>query len=188
MIQSKLKKLLNLYTFALMTALLSVVTHSQQAVPGEELPKKHGYLLIELDVGGIAPSLEYAKRGMYGLSSKRHIIPLKGIDTHFLLLTIPKGHYQVTAINAPLFDLPYEYNTSEYPHWAFKVEADAINYFGKLIIEKERSTDSVRVARQNHIAKTLTDINTQYAAILLRYSMINASGYRDDFFNEINTK
>ncbi|WP_045856294.1 hypothetical protein [Teredinibacter purpureus] len=146
------------------------------------LEKHFGYLLIELDVGGIAPAIEYSRRSS---SSGAVTLKLKGIDKRFLLLTAKKGAYHVTQVHAPLYDLPYRMDTKGQPYWQFDIEAGKINYFGKLLIEAERATDDVIVKRLNHLGKTLEDIQTEYAGLIADYPIVSAAGYRDDFYQAL---
>lgn len=171
--------------FITLFLILPLYARSDSSDAKQVLPDDYGYLLIEMDVGANSASMTYAKIALGLTSLAKRTQPLKTVDARFLLVPLAKGRYQVTDINVPLFDLPYRYRTAKQKHWEFSVQPGAVNYFGKLTIDAERSTDSVSVTRHNQIAKALAEIRQQYADILARYPLVSASSYRDDFYQEI---
>lgn len=157
-----------------------------------ELGKGQGYLLLHLNVGGVAPSMEFVK-----LTSKQELslrsekkrtkrfksvkINLKDKEKGLYLLNLPQGLYQVTQINAPYFNLPYRMSTDNEPYWRFYVEPGKVNYFGQLTIAKERSTRHVNISRLNRIATDKSLIDQELAGLIKNAPLRVSVGVRDDY-------
>lgn len=173
--------------FLFFSAVLLLATADGFAQPAA-LTDSQGYLLMELDVGGVAPAISIGKLGKRGTIGKPVRLDLKKIEERFYLIPLESGRYQVTEINAPLYNLPFRIDTSSEGHWQFSVASGRINYFGKLLIESKRSKDSVKFERLNHLASTLADINQQFSSQLTQYPLIESMGYRDDFYRVLNAE
>ena len=161
------------------------------------LTKKYGYLLIDLDVNGSAPSLVYQQlsaRDQYflkpgqkaRLKGKEKTLDLKGKTPGFYLAKVPAGLYQITRVNAPYFNLPFRMDTSSRREYRFSIEPGKVNYIGKLVIDKERSTQYVDINLINRIATNKSDIETQLAVLLQNHPLRLGVGVRDDFFATIS--
>lgn len=160
-----------------------------------ELQKKQGYLLLYLDVEGVAPSLEIAK---INTPNKRillnndninfgntYTINLKNMPKGFYLVPMQEGIYQITRINAPYYDLPYWLPTKNNKTWRFSILADHSNFIGELTIAKERGTDFINVRLLNRIALFKHAIESALEQHISRYPLALSAGYRDDFLIEL---
>lgn len=172
----------------------AIATDNSTPTPDiEPLPRNHGYMLLGLDIGGTAPSFEYALlRGSKTdrkrkIDRKRKTIELKGKDNGFLLIPIRKGPYQITKINAPLFDLPFRVDTKN-SKWQFTIEPNKINYIGHLNIAKKRKSRSVDVGLSNRIATDITKISAEFSELITQYPIITSLMLRDDFYEFYTNK
>jgi len=163
------------------------------------LKGQEGYLLIEVDVGNNVPSLDFyrlnAGAQLYLMPnqkakkvSKTLNIKFKGLAPGFYAKKIHKGLYQISQVNAPSFDLPYRLNTEKQRQWRFSIEKGAINYVGKLVIEKERSSNYVEMKLINRFAESLSRVDSKLENTLFDYPLRLGVGVRDDFFMELNEK
>ena len=157
-----------------------------------ELKKRYGYLLVYLDVEGVAPSIEYAKVSGSKSTSKNYprarALDLKNKEKGFLLLPLSKGSYQIVRVNVPFFNLPYVVDISTDPEWHFTIESGKINYIGRLVIEKERTDKNVNIKLLNRIAFDYEEINKTYANVISHYPLVVSKGYRDDFLTDFSGK
>ncbi len=169
------------YFFVCLVVFMGVQAAQAGKRKGHSLARHHGYLLLSLDVGGVAPSIEYSRK-----NDPRKIKPLKlkGKEKEFLLLPLRQGQYQITRVNAPYFDLPYSISTKDDPQWRFSIKRGKINYVGKLEIHKKRRQKTVYVALLNHIASDLEHISQQYSQLLTQYPMVNGYSVKDAFYEE----
>ncbi len=173
----------NAVFFALLVSFTTVLADDPKSLPeNNPLSYGSGYLLIGLDVGGTAPSFEYARTRRNGIDRAKATVELKGKDKGFLLLPIKRGTYQITKINAPYFDLPFWLGTAEDEDWKFTVEPNKINYLGHLKIGKKRRSRTVNVKLLNRIATDLGNITLEYKNILNQYPLSISNRFRDDFY------
>jgi len=169
------------YKLIILTMMLHVVAFNTQASV-ETLKGVEGYVLIELEVGGVSPAIKIAPVRFSGDS---HVeVELSQITDRFYLLKLRKGDYVVKEISSPLYNLPYSIDTEKGKHWRFNVKEKQTTYFGKLVIKGERSKKSVVVRRENNIASTLKEIQANYPEILSQYPLYVSMGYRDDFYSD----
>ncbi len=170
----------------------SLLLYSPNNAPA--LEAQYGYLLIKLNVTGIAPSLQFIaldkKEADLPLSEKqikqlertksKFSVDLKDKDHAFYLAALPSGTYQITNVNAPYFNLPYKKSTGDSLAWRFEIQQGAINYLGELTIAKERITDFVDIRLNNRFA---TDLKTIKQKVISHFNapLVNANVYRDDF-------
>lgn len=153
------------------------------SLPSEPLQPKQGYLLINLDVNGVAPSLHIKKlKGRQPTRKKPvYTVQMKAAAGGFSWLTLDEGSYEFTRINVPYFDLPYQLDTSDNLLWRFNVEAGRVNYLGKLFIDGRRSVNTVNVQLLNRIAADLRPIQSGFSEILKDYPLRHAGDYPDEF-------
>lgn len=169
--------------------------------PATPLKKGHGYLLINLDVEGTAPSFSFVKllnsSDRYRSSQNKPkvarkwsetSIPLKNKPDGFYLTSMPAGLYQITEIKAPYYGLPHRLDTDYAPRWRFYIEAGKVNYIGKLQIESERSTKYVDVMLLNRLATDLDAVEKELAHYFTETPLVSGIGSRDDFFEELNNE
>jgi hypothetical protein len=154
-------------------------------------------MLIELDVGGTAPSMEIRKlvskhddlhlhKGQKVVyKTERYKVDLKGKENGFYILPLDEGIYQVTQVNAPYFNLPYKLSTNARRDWRFSIKEKHINYVGQLVIEKERGVSFVNVKLENRIAMDLHEITMQTAKLSEQLPLRLGTGVRDDFYKEL---
>ncbi|WP_445364027.1 hypothetical protein ACJJIQ_06080 [Microbulbifer sp. ANSA003] len=182
--------------FAAILVSESVIARALSLVPYDsppELEGGRGYVLVKLDVGGTAPSIEFAK--MYANGNKyllsgqkyklrkkgRYKVSLKDKSEGFYLMTVPAGLYQITQINAPYFNLPYKLDTAKQRTWRFHVEAKKTNYIGSLFIGKQRKSDTVEVYFKNRIATDLDGIQEAINSLTELYPLVSGAGVQDEF-------
>lgn len=184
-------------TVSLCNTTLVAATKSKTIVPikpseAKPLKKGHGYLLVKMDVTGVAPSLTVdglSNEGALYLDSSEarkyeddeFTIALKDVAKGFYLLSLPAGLYQVTQVNVPYFNLPFKLDTSKNTAWRFGIAEGKTNYIGTLFVDKERSSELVNVALYNRIATDFETIKTNYSALLVNAELRNGIGVRDDF-------
>lgn len=159
----------------------------------ELLKNKHGYLLIDLHVRGTAPSLKFVRLNTGSpryLSSdpkprKRSsgiLLELKDKSDGFYMLSLPEGLYQITRINAPYFNLPFRLDTEYVSKWRFYIRSGKTNYVGKLVFEKERSTDTISVKLINRLAADKSRIDAALVKVSSEAPLVLGTGVRDDFY------
>lgn len=148
------------------------------------LKSNQGYMLLNLDVDGVAPTIQYARRLPGRLDARSQVINFKDQKKGFMVFPLEAGTYQITRVNAPYYNLPYWLDTSERLAWEFTIQRSKVNYIGKLIIGKKRGTDFVTVNLLNRIAMDLDQIQQQYQDLLLKYPLITAVSVRDDYLLE----
>ena len=126
--------------------------------------KYTGFILLNLNVSGVAPSFDFYKTkiGLEDVSTKffakkvkkRGIrkdkrVNLQGLEPGYYVMPLTEGVYQISKVNAPYFDLPYIQDTDQDSRWRFRVYPKSLNYIGKLTIEKARGTKFVDTSLQN---------------------------------------
>ena len=160
------------------------------------LSRNEGYLLIDLQLGGASATLEYIELNVKNQgylndgqepkdTGPKLNIDLKGKLDGVYLAKIPAGLYQIKHVNVPFFALPYRIDTSDRRDWRFSIEASKVNYIGKLIIEKERSTRYININLINRIATNKSELENQISQVLLTHILRDATGVRDDFLMEL---
>lgn len=154
-------------------------------LPLQPLPSRQGYLLINLDVNGVAPSFHIRKLKGRPSSRKRQIynVQIKAAAEGLGWLTLEEGSYEFSRIDVPYFDLPYQLDTSDNLLWRFNVEAGRVNYLGKLFIDGRRSVNAVNVQLINRIAADLRLIQGEFSGILKSYPLRHAADYPDSFLS-----
>lgn len=152
-------------------------------LPLQPLQPKQGYLLINLDANGVAPSLHIKKlKGRKPTRKKpTYTVRVKDVAEGFSWLTLDEGSYEFTRINVPYFDLPYQLDTSGNLLWRFNIEAGRVNYLGKLFIDGRRSVNAVNVQLLNRISADLRPIQNEFSEILKDYPLRHAVDYPDEF-------
>jgi hypothetical protein len=157
------------------------------------LLREQGYLLIDLDVGGKAPSIEFvelklsrkSKHGekpIYSIGSEKYQVSLKDLKNGMSVMPLEAGLYQITSINAPFFELPYILDTASKPEWRFSVKADSISYAGKLVIEQERGKNFINVNFLKRFANDQQEIEQVASTFFPQVPLIMGYGNRDDFY------
>jgi len=146
------------------------------------LDKKFGYLLIQLDVGGTAPSLQYSRYSDSRKRGKSQSLKLKTHDQEFLMVPLAKGNYRVEHIEAPMYDFPYKKDTKQETTWRFTVQEQKVNYFGKLTIHPEREQHYVEIQRSNNIGELLFSKREALTSLIGAYELVTATPFRDDFY------
>ena len=140
-----------------------------------------GYLLLQLEVAGNAPSIEIRK--VY--EPKRLGRPLKislDVNKKILLYPLKQGKYQIVTVNTPFYNMPYKLDTSDRANWRFSILKNQVNYLGKLFIEQERTSRFVNVKLVNRLAEYLSEIKSQHEALLSVYPFRMANNYKDNFY------
>ena len=156
------------------------------------LKKDQGYLLVKMDVEGVAPSLTVDRLRNKGgsfldenesvrLLDEIFTIKLKDVGKGFYIMNLKAGLYQVTSVNVPYFNLPFRLDTSEEVTWRFSIHEGKTNYIGTLFVDKERSSQLVNVALFNRIATDKGTIETKFSGLLSQAALRNGTGVRDDF-------
>lgn len=163
------------------------------------LQRDEGYLLLNLDVNGPAPSIEFTK---VRVSHESYLVSdlklkklgnsmrldLKNTDKGFYLISLPAGVYQITRVNAPYFDLPYQLDIDNSPAWRFKVESNSVNYLGKLHIAQQRSRKYVDVQLLNRMAADFESIGVQLSSVLSLLPLRSAFSIHDAFHENLSNK
>ncbi|WP_250459059.1 hypothetical protein [Microbulbifer litoralis] len=183
--------------FCLLPLSVQAATHflSSPALP-PELGSGQGYLLVHVDAGGSAPSLEFARIRRAGseplevdepvrFAAKADKLSLKGLEPGFYLLPLRAGQYQFTRVNAPYYDLPYWMGTDLAANWRFVIEEGRTNYIGDVEIRKERASNSVDTNLLNRIAIRKPEIEAAMPDLLIDCPLSFNAGYRDDFFRAL---
>lgn len=159
------------------------------------LAKDQGYLVVYVDVGGIAPSIEFSKvkarsSNIFSKSKKLKLsntysIDLKGLKKGFYYVPILEGTYQITRVNTPFYDLPYWLPTENAPRWRFSIHKEAFNFIGELKIAKERYANVIDVNLYNRIATHQEALKNEMKQVSGTFSLMFSPGYRDEFFEEL---
>lgn len=192
--------------FTFLTLLLSNICQADKKKPAPELinleaivplQENTGYLLVDLDLHGVAPSFNFSKiksdqpHYLAKEPKKLKLVKLRKIDLKnksngLYILAMPTGLYQITRINAPYFDLPYRLTTDNRRDWRFSIEDGKLNYIGKLFIDKERSAKRVTIRLYNRIATDKAVLDERISQLQIQYPLTSAAGVRDDFYLEMN--
>lgn len=160
-----------------------------------ELIENQGYLMVYVNVEGIAPSLELSKINTNKTDfinvenfsfSKDYRINLKNVLPGFYFIPMLAGVYQITRINAPFYDLPYWLPTEKQAKWRFAIEKDHINFIGELYIAKERETNEIDIHLFNRFAMYQKQINSELAVMAKNLPLKIKPGYPDEFLQELN--
>lgn len=169
-----------------------------------------GYLVVYIDVSGVAPSIEFSRintrkldvipqnkkikfANQYIVSLKdpkikltsKYTINLKDLEKGFYYLPLIEGVYQVTKVNVPFYDLPYWLPTENASQWRFSIHRGKFNFIGELNVAKERSTNVVDVNLYNRIATYQEQLKKELKQVQGPYELIATPGYRDEFFEEL---
>ncbi len=155
-----------------------------------------GYLLVKLNVGGEAPSIDYV---MLSSEHMRFASKEKVINLHFLnqrksksleMKQLPPGYYmvemdpglyQITRVNAPYYDLSFWLDTANIESWRFAITPGAVNYIGELVIDKERGKNYIKTDLYNRFAMHKSEIEALLPNLLKQNPLMLNPGYRDDF-------
>lgn len=158
-----------------------------------ELRHSEGYVLIDLDARGTAPSIEFVRLGKVGsdypenMASRKlssNTFNLKATEKGFYIGKLKSGVYQITQVNAPYFGLPYALSTSELKTWRFTIEKDRINYIGTLVIEGSRSKENIETHFLNSFAQQYESIISSTKYLQSEFPLTMGTSYRDDFYSE----
>lgn len=147
--------------------------------------KSQGYLLIYLDVQGVAPSIEFKRLGSLKSSLT---IDLKDLDSGYYSMLLPVGRYQIEQIKAPFYDYPYKLSTKQNASWQFVIKDNKTNFIGELNVANLRMINSIDVNLYNRFATHQKDIHTAMSSFLIAYPLVNGTGPRDDFAKELRRK
>lgn len=168
-----------------------VIKQLKQAQDVPVLTKKQGYLMLYVNVNGIAPSLQFSKvktqKTNYLLSDEEisygrdYFLDLKDVKQGFYFVPMFAGVYQITRVNAPFYDLPYWLPTKNESKWRFAIEENHINFIGEINIAKERGKDSLNIHLLNRTATYHAEILEQIALMPQQFPLKAKPGYRDDF-------
>lgn len=165
----------------------------------EPLKKNEGYLLVDLAVAGTSPSFEFSQvrigsKQKYlvadqslSLGSTRWQVSLKDKAAGFYQVKLPAGLYQITEVNAPLFNLPFRVDTDKRDQWRFSIAKARSNYIGRFRIDQERGTDYVNVKLINRLAADYDQLVEQGASIFSAAPLRSGAGVRDDFYDFISS-
>lgn len=156
-----------------------------------ELKKKQGYLLVYVNVEGVAPSIEFSRINTRKTDVmlpdekityvKDYFLDLKNIEKGFYFIPMFAGIYQITRVNAPFYDLPYWLPTEKSANWRFAIEENAVNFIGELNIEKERGKRVINVHLFNRTALYHDELIEQISLLPIKLPLKVKAGYRDDF-------
>lgn len=147
-----------------------------------KLAKGEGLLLMDLDIK--APS---AVMSLHKIGRSSSPIEVKLVTNHgrWLIKALPAGDYQIAEIKVPYFDLPYRKDTEKSLAWRISIQANHLNYAGRIEIEKERTEDHVVINKHNRLFTDLANLQKDLASLLTAYPLANGSGMRDDFTADI---
>jgi hypothetical protein len=136
------------------------------------LPKRWGYLVVDTISGRAVTQWRLDRT----LTIDR--LPL-GRQT--VLIRLPAGSYQWQEINIPYFNLPYRIDLFDDKRWAFRVDAQKVNYAGTLIVHETRASDSAGVRFVNRSSEVVGLLEQKFPELLQQFNL-QYSGYnRDDF-------
>lgn len=164
-----------------MSHLLPPTTQASDQIEISAPAKGHGFLLMNLDIKASAAIMTLKQ---IGRSSKAFDIKLTPTHGRWLLHPLPQGEYQITQINVPYFDLPHAMDTAKNPRWRIRIQANQINYAGRMEIERERTERQVSVRKLNRVATDLPLIQRELSSSLALYPLVAGNTLRDDFAEE----
>lgn len=156
-----------------------------------------GYLLLDLDVAGTAPSFEFVRvadwdrrdsydpPAIFGRIRNTQVVNLGGKTDGFYLIRVPAGLYQIIRVNVPYFDLPYQVDTGFRRQWRFSVQAGKTNYLGKFYVNQSRAARTVDVRLTNRIASDIDRWQSELGPLLAESPLRMGTGYRDDFLQDL---
>lgn len=187
-----------MFRFLIFLIILSVTQQLVAATPEKKertvspppLHKDQGYMLIKLNIEAESAFLYYTKkvknRIKYKRSSKK--ISLSKHGNGFVIIPLKFGKYQISKIEVPFFDYPYNLITENDKDYSFVIKPNKINFIGSLTIKKERTENTIYVEIFRDFARYMDELNTIYADILQRYPLVSGSSYRDDFIKDITNQ
>ncbi|MDP7592980.1 MAG: hypothetical protein QF552_09860 [Litorilituus sp.] len=178
----------SLPVFAKSNDILKQLSQAQN-VPA--LTKKQGYVMVYVNVSGVAPSIEFSKVNTHKTSfilsqekisyGRDYFLDLQNIKQGFYFMPMFAGVYQITRVNAPFYDLPYWLPTDKESKWRFAVEENHINFIGEINIAKERGKKTLNIHLLNRTATYHAEIIEQIALMSQKLPLKAKPGYRDDF-------
>ena len=176
--------------------------HAAPLYSAETVPdpgRREGAVIIGVDSGDTNSHLVVIQLNTKGRGGKNEPITKQGkarksfkIDLagrpkgHFATV-LPRGLYQIMEVSYPYFDLPYLLNTNRRAEWQFVVEEGKTSYIGELVLDEERSKNSVSVHLINRLATVYDEINVEFASLISRYPLVSGSGVRDDFLTFVES-
>ncbi|GAB2199013.1 hypothetical protein [Sessilibacter sp. MAH4] len=155
---------------------------------------KEAFAILEISAGGTAPSIELSKLDKnpenYEFTINRrqrvnYTLDLKDVEDGYYVIELPEGLYQIMKVNAPLFNLPFRYDTSGRIIWRWSIKQNYINYLGKLNIHQDRSEDSIAAELMNRFSQSLPELTTALSKASVTDPIRIGLGYRDDFYEEL---
>ncbi len=164
--------------FLLSCCFLYLNAQADTPISAAPLAKGEGLLVLDLDIK--APSAVMSLQKI-GRTSSTLEIKLVSDNGRWLIKALPKGDYQITEIKVPYFDLPFRKDTGKNPAWRISIQADHLNYAGRIEVEKERTEDYVAINKHNRMIADLPTLQKDLASLLTTYPLVNGSGMRDDF-------
>ncbi|PCK00655.1 MAG: hypothetical protein COA42_23835 [Alteromonadaceae bacterium] len=159
-----------------------ITTAEQMTQP---LPPAYGYLLLDLDLGEASPIITIREIVNKNKLSRLppQLISLKNKGKNFLLLQQREGAYLIQNVNVPLFNLPHRITTDKSKRWRFSIQADKVNYIGRLSIDAERTKRIITVNYSNRLATDLARIQETYTDLLKLYPLAANHGHPDAFYD-----
>lgn len=156
---------------------LQPTDHANASLPIPKVSRGHGLLLLDIQVDASSAVMTLKGVGKSGQIT-RELVPTHG---RWLMISLPKGEYQIVNIKVPYFDLPYVNNTEKNPKWRIRINAGQLNYAGRIEVEKERTESYVAIKKLNRLVTDLPEIKTKLADILAVYPLADGGYLRDDF-------
>lgn len=151
------------------------------------LRENQGYMLIKLDIEAESAFLYYGKKVKNLTKYRRSLkkISLSKYENGFVIIPLKPGRYQISKIEVPFFDYPYNLKTERNKDYSFVIKANKTNFLGALTIKKERTEGVIDIDIFRSFAQYMDELHTSYPDMLQHYPLISASSYRDDFINDI---
>ena len=144
----------------------------------KELPKRHGYLLVDTEVERLVSAWE--------LNSDR-VAPVRPpIGRRLMLKALRPGEYAWESISIPHFNLPHKLKL-EQSRWRFTIRSGVINYAGTLFVGERRGRKTLDVRMINRSTEVWALLNTQHPKVLKKYGFEYNGEYPDHFVDEYLT-
>lgn len=130
--------------------------------------------VLDIDVGGTAPSIEFSQVLDDVRLENRYLINLKSLEKGVYFGVLPPSTYQINLVKAPYYGMPFQLRVTNDNLWRFNIESNKTNYVGKLTIESSRQRRSVNVALINRLANYYYHHKQKHASLLAKFPLVSS--------------
>jgi hypothetical protein len=184
------KQTLFLLTFV---GLLLTLTPSTQADETNFVPlnsnhkasKDTGYLILDLELERTVSEILFEPMENRFSNRKQSFGPFaKG--KHYVVVALPKGSYQLVAVSAPHYDLPFRYRfKKDRSALQFTIVPKKTGYFAQIFVGEERHSKGYELRIRNRLSSAYPALSSALSVQLKKYPLFFSGVNGDPFFQEL---